>query len=61
METLVKATDRLVPKGSRFRISCGGGGGYGPPAQRSPAAVKRDLLNGIITPEYARKHHPHAV
>jgi N-methylhydantoinase B len=60
-ETLIKATDRHVPGGSRFRIYCGGGGGYGPPADRAPAAVKRDLLNGLISPEYARKHHPHAM
>ena len=60
-ETLIKATDRHVPGGSRFRIYCGGGGGYGPPADRAPAAVKRDLLSGLISPEYARKHHPHAM
>jgi N-methylhydantoinase B len=60
-ETLIKATDRHVPGGSRFRIYCGGGGGYGSPADRASAAVKRDLLNGLITPEHARKHYRHAL
>jgi N-methylhydantoinase B len=59
-ETLIKATDRHVPGGSRFRIYCGGGGGYGPPSERAPEAVRRDLLNGLITREYALTHHPHA-
>ncbi|MEJ1961294.1 MAG: hydantoinase B/oxoprolinase family protein [Gammaproteobacteria bacterium] len=60
-ETLIKVTDRYVPAGSRFRVYCGGGGGYGPPADRASAAVERDLLNGMITPAYAKKHHPHAL
>jgi N-methylhydantoinase B len=60
-ETFIKVTDRAVPAGSRFRIYCGGGGGYGPPSQRDVAAVKRDLLNGLVTPNYVRAHHPHAI
>ncbi|MEJ0040288.1 MAG: hydantoinase B/oxoprolinase family protein [Gammaproteobacteria bacterium] len=60
-ETLLKVTDRHVPAGSRFRVYCGGGGGYGVPAEREAAAVERDLLNGIITPAYAKKHHPNTL
>lgn len=60
-ETLIKATDRLVPAGSLLRIYCGGGGGYGPPSQRTREAVQRDLLNGFITIEHAMKHYPHAL
>jgi N-methylhydantoinase B len=60
-ETLRKVTNRRVPAGSRLRIYLGGGGGYGPPNDRSVAAVKRDLLNGVITMRHARKHYPHAV
>jgi N-methylhydantoinase B len=60
-ESLIKATDRHVPAGSRFRIYCGGGGGYGPPAERNPAAVNRDKLNGLITEAHAREYYPHVV
>lgn len=58
---LRKATDLPIPAGSRLRIYCGGGGGYGPPGERDPEAVRRDLLHGIITLEHARKHYAHAL
>ena len=38
-----------------------GGGGYGDPHQRDRAAIERDLLDGLITPEHARArygYHP---
>jgi len=60
-ETLRKVTNRKVPAGSRLRIYLGGGGGYGTPGKRSSAAVKRDLLNGMITLEHARTYYPHAI
>jgi len=56
-EKLLKVTDRKVPAGSRIRIYCGGGGGYGPPVERSADAVRRDLLDGLITQEHARQHY----
>jgi N-methylhydantoinase B len=60
-ETLRKVTNRKVPAGSRLRIYLGGGGGYGTPAKRTSAAVRRDLLNGMITMEHARQYYPHAI
>jgi N-methylhydantoinase B len=60
-ETLRKVTNRKVPAGSRLRIYLGGGGGYGAPSNRSAAAVRRDLLKGMITMQHARKYYPHAV
>lgn len=60
-KTLRKVTNLKVPAGSRLRIYPGGGGGYGAPAKRAVAAVQRDLLNGMITLQHARKHYPHAV
>jgi N-methylhydantoinase B len=60
-ETLRKVTDLKVPAGSRLRIYPGGGGGYGAPTKRAAAAVQRDLLNGMITLQHARKYYPHAV
>ena len=32
-----------------------GGGGYGDPRERDPAAVKRDLVEGKISADVARK------
>jgi N-methylhydantoinase B/oxoprolinase/acetone carboxylase alpha subunit len=57
-ETVMKVTDKRIPAGSRFRIYCGGGSGYGSPANRSPEAVHRDLLSGLITQQYAKRHYP---
>jgi N-methylhydantoinase B len=56
-----KVTWVPIPSGSTFKIRAGGGGGYGPPSERAPEAVRRDLLNGLITGEYALTHHPHAM
>jgi N-methylhydantoinase B len=38
-----------------FRLA--GAGGYGNPADRDPAAVKRDLADGFISPEHAMKNY----
>jgi N-methylhydantoinase B len=35
--------------GQRFRIEAAGGGGYGDPAQRDPAARARDLEDGYVS------------
>lgn len=32
-----------------------GGGGYGDPLDREPALVLRDVVNGLVTPEWAKK------
>jgi N-methylhydantoinase B len=55
-----KATRLLVPKGATLELLTGGGGGYGPPAQRDPEAVRRDVREGYISEEHARTHYPHA-
>ena len=33
---------------------CNGGGGYGPPAERDPERVRRDVAAGYVSPERAR-------
>ena len=49
------------PEGRRRSSSTrGGGGGYGPPAERDAEAVRRDMREGYITEEHARRHYPHA-
>jgi N-methylhydantoinase B len=55
-----KATRLHVPKGATLELTCGGGGGYGPPAERDPEAVLADVREGYVTEEHARSQYPHA-
>jgi N-methylhydantoinase B len=55
-----KATRLLVPKGSTLELFTGGGGGYGSPAERDPAAVHADLREGYVTETHAQRSYPHA-
>ena len=55
-----KATRLAMPAGTLLRLRTGGGGGYGDPAQRAPAAVQADLRAGYVSETWARRHHPHA-
>lgn len=50
----LKANAMPLKAGDVVRISIGGGGGYGDPAERSREAIEYDLANGFITPERAR-------
>ena len=42
-----------------MHLHTGGGGGYGPPAEREPDAIRRDVREGYVSEAYARRHHPH--
>lgn len=44
----------VVPEGQRVVLSLPGGGGYGDPRKRDRMAVKRDVINGYVSPEKAR-------
>jgi N-methylhydantoinase B len=57
---LAKATRFPVPKGAVVHLHTGGGGGYGPPAERDPEAVRRDVAEEYISEAHAREHYPHA-
>lgn len=46
---LLKVNQLPVPRGTRVRLEIGGGGGYGPPEERDPAAVAADLEDGYVT------------
>jgi N-methylhydantoinase B len=46
-----------VPSGGGIRMEAPGSGGYGPVAERDTAAVRRDLLDGYVTPEAARRDY----
>lgn len=58
-QNISKATGVLVPAGERLDLFTGGGGGYGPPAERPRADVEADLADGYITEDFARRHFPH--
>jgi N-methylhydantoinase B len=60
LRSLSKATRVAVPKGATVHLHTGGGGGYGPPADRDPAAVAGDVREGYLTEAAARDAYPHA-
>jgi N-methylhydantoinase B len=55
VEKFNKATAKPVPAGSRLTVSTAGGGGYGPPAEREPERVLRDVRAGYVSAEQARE------
>jgi N-methylhydantoinase B len=52
-----RTTALPIAKGSVFELRTGGGGGYGPPEERDPSAIARDLVEGYITQAYAERYH----
>ena len=50
---VLKLNAHKVPKGTVVRLSVGGGGGYGDPAERDPEAIRYDIENGFISAERA--------
>src|SRR5262249_1744456 len=52
-EILYKAEGLPLHVDDRVIIETGGGGGYGPPAERALDLVARDLRRGYISPEAA--------
>lgn len=49
----LKVNSLPLPAGTRITTRTGGGGGYGPPAQRNPKAVQRDVTDGFLTKSIA--------
>jgi N-methylhydantoinase B len=58
--TRTKDTAVPVPAGTLIKIQTGGGGGFGPPADRDVALVAADLRHGFVTEAHARQEYPHA-
>jgi N-methylhydantoinase B len=55
-QTRIRGKGRqFVPHGRTVILACPGGGGYGDPAKRDRAAVKRDLAYGYISADIARR------
>ena len=48
---------QFVPNGRKVMLAFPGGGGYGAPADRDPALVKRDLARGYISAEAAARDY----
>lgn len=46
--SILESADKLV-------IRTAGGGGYGDPRKRKPSLIKKDLEDGYVTEEQARK------
>ena len=48
---------QVVPSGERLVIEMPGGGGMGPAVERDPAAVRRDVRLGYLSPEAAKREY----
>lgn len=44
--------------GDRVQVRTPGGGGYGPPRERSPEHVARDLIRGYFTRQQLEADYP---
>ncbi len=49
-----KISNRRLRRGDKLHLRAGGGGGFGPPEEREPRLVARDVLQGYVSPENAR-------
>jgi N-methylhydantoinase B len=49
-----KITDVKIARGDRVRLETPGGGGFGPPAERAPDKVARDVRLGYVSRDAAR-------
>jgi N-methylhydantoinase B len=52
-----KADDLVLHRGDQVLVLTGGGGGYGPPAERAIADVERDVRRGYVSRENALNHY----
>jgi N-methylhydantoinase B len=55
--SLRKATQHPIAAGEVVRVLSGGGGGYGLPSEREPAAVRRDIREGYVSAEAAQRDY----
>jgi len=56
-----KVTGVSIARGGRVRLESPGGGGWGDPLRRTPAAVARDVANGLVSVDAARAAYGVAV
>ena len=58
--TVLKGTEIPLEAGDVVIFETAGGGGYGPPTERSRAAIEKDLREGLVTRERAGRSCPAA-
>lgn len=58
-EELLPKISRNLPPDTVVTLHIPGGGGFGDPALRDPAALRDDLLDGYVTPEGAARDYGH--
>ncbi|MEE8453303.1 MAG: hydantoinase B/oxoprolinase family protein [Limibaculum sp.] len=56
-----KLVDARLGQGRRLRLETPGGGGYGPAAERDPAAIARDVALGFVSDEAASRDYGQGV
>ena len=56
-EALGSKSVHQLKRGDVVSFRLAGAGGYGNPADRDPAAVKRDLADGFISPDHAMQNY----
>ena len=49
-----------IRRGDRVRLLSGGGGGFGPVAERARELVDEDLREGFVSADAAAAHYGHA-
>jgi len=52
-----KVSGLKILKNEILRVKTAGGGGYGPPLKRHPAAVQKDFLQRKISRAHSRRHY----
>jgi N-methylhydantoinase B len=52
-----KSTQHPIAAGEIVHLMTGGGGGWGPPSDRDPEAVRRDVREGYVSAEAARRDY----
>ena len=55
--TLQSKCTLRIEEGDTLVVHTPGGGGYGDPEKRDPESVRRDVLNGLVSPEAARREY----
>lgn len=50
-------TQTHIDPGDRVSFQTPGGGGMGPASDRDPAAVRRHLASGLVSPAFAKQHY----
>jgi N-methylhydantoinase B len=56
-ETLRTKGFQVIPDGERLLMEMPGGGGMGDPRDRDPALLARDVRDGLVSPEAARRDY----